>query len=140
MDKSEIIEGLKDLVKDRESFIKPDEPDSVFVHDKAVLQAAIDVVNRCDELENKPLTLKQLKKICKPNLAKIQCKEAYSPVWIVTLPDRKVSCQIARGRLIKIDNRCKPPKEYIDAHKVNLLLTDYSKTWLAYARKPGSTP
>lgn len=46
MNKSEILAGLKDLVEDRESFIEPDDPDSIFVQDKAVLQAAIRVIRR----------------------------------------------------------------------------------------------
>lgn len=85
--------------------------------------------------ENTPLTLEQLRKMCKPTLTQLQQTEPYAPVWIVTLGDKKISCQITRG-LIKTDNRCKPPKEYIDVHMVGLLLSDYGKTWLAYAHKP----
>lgn len=87
------------------------------------------------EPENKPLTLDELRKMCKPNIAQLQQMEPYAPVWIVTPGNKKISCQITRG-LIKTDNRCKPPKEYIDAHMVGLLLSDYGKTWIAYARKP----
>ena len=43
MDKSKIIAGLEDLIEDRESFIEPDEPNSQFVYDKAILQAAVDL-------------------------------------------------------------------------------------------------
>ena len=84
---------------------------------------------------NEPLTLEQLREMCKPTLTQLQQTEPYAPVWIVTLGNKKISCQITRG-LIKVDNRCKPPKEYIDSHMIGLLLSDYGKTWLAYARKP----
>ncbi|HBD86245.1 MAG TPA: hypothetical protein DC001_02320 [Clostridiales bacterium] len=46
MDKSKIIAGLEDLIEDRESFIEPDEPNSQFVYDKAILQAAVDLIRR----------------------------------------------------------------------------------------------
>ncbi|CAB1240004.1 protein of unknown function [Ruminococcaceae bacterium BL-4] len=47
----EIIDGLKDLIKDRESFIDQDEPDNVFGHDKDVLNAAIDALSAAPENE-----------------------------------------------------------------------------------------
>jgi hypothetical protein len=40
METSEIISGLKDLIKDREALMD-DDCDSVFAHDKAVLEAAV---------------------------------------------------------------------------------------------------
>lgn len=46
MDRAEIIEGLQDLIRDRESFFHtpPDEDDEVFRHDAAVLKAAIAII------------------------------------------------------------------------------------------------
>ena len=63
MKKSEIIAGLEDLIKDSESFIDPDaDPDEPFVHDKAVLQAAVDFI-RCATPNSKSLTLYELRKM-----------------------------------------------------------------------------
>lgn len=36
----EIIDGLNELILDRESFIEKDDPDSIFVHDAEVLREA----------------------------------------------------------------------------------------------------
>ncbi len=91
--------------------------------------------NRRTAPENKPLTLEQLQQMCEPNRARMNRTEPYPPVWIVTLVNNKISCQVTKA-LIKSDCRYKPPLEYIDAHMVGLRLSDYGKTWLAYARKP----
>jgi hypothetical protein len=45
MEISEIISGLKDLIKDREALMDND-GDSVFAHDKAVLEAAVQILNQ----------------------------------------------------------------------------------------------
>ncbi|MFU0831722.1 MAG: hypothetical protein ACFWUC_02120 [Oscillospiraceae bacterium] len=45
MEISEIISGLKDLIKDREALMD-DDCDSVFAHDKAVLEAAVQILNQ----------------------------------------------------------------------------------------------
>lgn len=42
MELDEIISGLRDLVLDAESKIQPDDPESIFLYDKSVLEAAID--------------------------------------------------------------------------------------------------
>lgn len=51
MERKEIIDGLKDLIKDRESFITEGEPESwktdtdkIFEHDKQVLEEAINTI------------------------------------------------------------------------------------------------
>jgi hypothetical protein len=51
MEKKEIIDGLEDLIKDRESFITEGEPESwktdtdgIFEHDKQVLEEAINTI------------------------------------------------------------------------------------------------
>src|SRR5678810_1217796 len=51
MEKKEIIDGLKDLIKDRESFITEGAPkswktdtDRIFEHDKQVLEEAINTI------------------------------------------------------------------------------------------------
>lgn len=49
MEIPEIIDGLKDLIKDRESFIDQNEPDNVFEHDKEILKAAIDALSAIRE-------------------------------------------------------------------------------------------
>lgn len=48
-DKQKVIDGLKDLIRDRESFITADDPDSIFVHDKLILEEAIKTIE-----ENQP--------------------------------------------------------------------------------------
>lgn len=46
MSKEEIIEGLKSLISDRESFITEDKKEcEIFIKDKAILLAAIDYIN-----------------------------------------------------------------------------------------------
>ena len=55
METPEIIDGLKDLIKDRNSFIDQNEPDNVFEHDKEILKAAINALSATPE--NKPLTV-----------------------------------------------------------------------------------
>lgn len=59
MEVPEIIDGLKDLIKDRESFIdqNQNEPDNVFEHDKQVLKAAIDALSSVPENDNAKLYL-----------------------------------------------------------------------------------
>ena len=52
MEISEIIDGLKDLIKDRNSFIDQNEPDNVFEHDKEILKAAIDALSAARESDN----------------------------------------------------------------------------------------
>ncbi|MCI2161297.1 MAG: hypothetical protein LKK39_05210 [Oscillospiraceae bacterium] len=54
METPKIIDGLKDLIKDRDSFIDQDEPDNVFEYDKDILNAAIDALSAAPE--NKPTT------------------------------------------------------------------------------------
>lgn len=54
MNKEKIIEGLKSLVDDRESFITGDKEDcEIFIRDKDVLVAAIDYINNNDSNEYK---------------------------------------------------------------------------------------
>ena len=77
------------------------------------------------------LTIEQLEEMVRPLAGK-----GYEPVWIQTLLDGKVSCQMTVG-LIQTDYRYKPPRRRIDAHWVNLDLVNYGKTWLAYAHRPG---
>jgi hypothetical protein len=89
-----------------------------------------EVVRLSTQPENSPLTLDEFRKMCQATFKKV-----YGPIWIKTIPDGKISCQITRN-LIKADGRCKMPKEWVDAHSVNLLLEDYGKTWLAYRYKP----
>ncbi|CAB1247089.1 protein of unknown function [Ruminococcaceae bacterium BL-4] len=55
METPEIIDGLKDLIKDRNSFIDQNEPDNIFEHDKEVLKAAIDALSAAPK--NKSLTV-----------------------------------------------------------------------------------
>ena len=57
METPEIVTGLRDLVKDRESFICADEPDSVFVHDKDVLNAAADALEKLNDFEHSQLAI-----------------------------------------------------------------------------------
>ncbi|UZT82660.1 hypothetical protein [Caproicibacterium sp. BJN0003] len=52
METPEIIDGLKDLIKDRNSFIDQNEPDNVFEHDKEILKAAIDALSAARESDN----------------------------------------------------------------------------------------
>lgn len=63
MQTSEIIDGLKDLIKDREALIEPNAPqDNIFKYDKAVLQAAVDELSHHAEqvsTESKPFPLGQ---------------------------------------------------------------------------------
>jgi hypothetical protein len=49
METPKIIDGLKDLIKDRDSFIDQDEPDNVFEYDKDILNAAIDALSAAPE-------------------------------------------------------------------------------------------
>jgi vacuolar-type H+-ATPase subunit I/STV1 len=59
---NEIINGLKDLIRDRESFIKSDEPDGIFAYDKKVLQAAINVIkSQQQEIDQLKAKLENLK-------------------------------------------------------------------------------
>lgn len=53
MERLTIIDGLKDLIKDRESFITKDEPDSIFAQDKQVLEAAIGTIQTQQQLIDK---------------------------------------------------------------------------------------
>ena len=47
MTKTEIVEGLKTLIKEAESHIMPDEPeDSIFREDKQVLEEAIKIIRK----------------------------------------------------------------------------------------------
>lgn len=52
MEIPEIIDGLKDLIKDRDSFIDQNEPDNMFEHDKEILKAAIDALSAAPESDN----------------------------------------------------------------------------------------
>ncbi len=97
---------------------------------KSAKEAAEATWNTRADDGNPPLTLDELRQMCKPERNKI-----YDPVWIQTIPDKQISCRICNA-LILADMRYKIPKEWINAHKINLLLSDYGKTWLAYKRKP----
>lgn len=81
-----------------------------------------------------PLSLERLKQMCKPEPNKV-----YDPVWIKTISDNKISCVIS-SKLLHGDHRYKTPRYWADAHRVNLALEDYGKTWLAYTRKPRQEP
>ena len=50
MDKKEVIEQLKDLVKDRESFVDEKDPDCMFRYDKKVLEEAIKIIETTPEV------------------------------------------------------------------------------------------
>jgi hypothetical protein len=53
MKTAEIIAGLKDLISDRESFIEGEaDHDNVFIRDKAVLQAAIEKLQKFEARED----------------------------------------------------------------------------------------
>jgi hypothetical protein len=52
MEIHEIIDGLKGLIKDRDSFIDQNKPDNVFEHNKDVLKAAIDALNAAPKSDN----------------------------------------------------------------------------------------
>ncbi|MCI9247258.1 MAG: hypothetical protein HFJ30_09190 [Clostridia bacterium] len=58
MEMKQIIEGLKDLIGDRESFIigKPDH-DEIFKKDKNILQEAINLIQRQDKMIDKMLDM-----------------------------------------------------------------------------------
>lgn len=43
---STIIEGLEDLIRDRKSFIDKTDDECAFTHDKVILQAAIDMLEK----------------------------------------------------------------------------------------------
>ncbi len=47
MDKSEIINGLEDLVRSTKSSLDDSPSDDIFLHDIAVLNAAIAVITKC---------------------------------------------------------------------------------------------
>lgn len=40
----EIIDGLNELILDRESFIEKDDPDSIFAHDAELLREAVKIL------------------------------------------------------------------------------------------------
>lgn len=46
MNKAEIINGLEDLVRDRKALLNNEPSDDVFLHDIAVLNAAIAVITK----------------------------------------------------------------------------------------------
>lgn len=50
MDKQTIIKGLKDLVKDRESFADEKDPDCIFSYDKKVLEEARKIIEAAPEV------------------------------------------------------------------------------------------
>lgn len=120
MKTSEIIDGLEDLIQDRESFATPANDkfygkDNPFRYDIEVLQAAIDKLRRT-EPENKALTVEQLRKMD----GKL--------VWAVC---RNINAPPCLMRVQNFNNRCATDdKEYYE------LFADYGKTWLAYVRKP----
>lgn len=47
----EVIDGLTELISDRESFIEKDDPDSIFAHDAEVLREAIKLINATQGIE-----------------------------------------------------------------------------------------
>jgi hypothetical protein len=55
MKTSEIIDGLNDLIKDREALIDEND-DGIFSHDKEVLKAAVEMLNK--QSDEKGLTVK----------------------------------------------------------------------------------
>lgn len=80
--------------------------------------------------EQKPLTLDELEALCKsePN-------KDYAPLWIKTLKDNKVTCQLS-GELMHEDWRYKPYKRWAQINRAVLLVSNYGETWLAYTHKP----
>ncbi|MDE6837343.1 MAG: hypothetical protein K2P33_03000 [Acutalibacter sp.] len=40
----EIIDGMNELILDRESFIEKDDPDSIFAHDAELLREAVKIL------------------------------------------------------------------------------------------------
>ncbi len=57
---STIIEGLEDLIRDRKSFIDKTDDECAFTHDKVILQAAIDMLEKISS-ENREL-VEEIKK------------------------------------------------------------------------------
>ena len=51
----EIIDGLNELILDRESFIEKDDPDSIFVHDAEVLREAVKILQAVESKEKEQI-------------------------------------------------------------------------------------
>jgi hypothetical protein len=51
VEKSEMIQGLKDLIEDRKSFYTKDGDDEIFRHDVEVLTSAINIINQENNVE-----------------------------------------------------------------------------------------
>lgn len=47
----EIIDGLNELILDRESFIEKDDPDSIFAHDAEVLRETVKILQTVESEE-----------------------------------------------------------------------------------------
>ena len=54
----EIIDGLNELILDRESFIEKDDPDSIFVHDAEVLREAVKILQAVESKEKEQIMSK----------------------------------------------------------------------------------
>lgn len=75
-----IISGLKDLIRDRESFITDeDEKDNIFVQDKKILIEAIELIK---EQKNTIAELKE--KLILENKAKNKAEEECKRLWYIS--------------------------------------------------------
>lgn len=55
-----IINGLKDLIRDRESFINDNDKDNIFAKDKQVLEGAIELLEKKNKIYGKRKIIKEI--------------------------------------------------------------------------------